>query len=357
MPLHALLTSIRLARPSTLRHRFQIHRPPPQEPRHRSTKRPSPADLSQTFLLHSRPSATKVIYLDFNGHTTTGTSWNTAYSKTSIVTPEYSVDNVAGFSNTELGNIQDIWARVVEDYAPFDVDVTTEEPSLENLRNTGGADTRWGMRVAIGGSYSDWFGSSAGGVAYLTSFTWNSDTPCFVFENNTANGDPKSTAEAISHEVGHTLGLNHDGRNSPSEGYYTGHGTGATGWAPIMGVGYYQELVQWSKGEYTSANNKEDDLQTITTNNGFDYRADDYGNTSGTAYALTGLSTTPTTIAGVVEPQHRCRRVQLQHPRYPEGDHFARGHQSESRRAGGDLELEWSGPLHEQSNRCPECVV
>jgi hypothetical protein len=262
---------------------------------------PSPAELSQTFLLHSRPSATKVIYLDFNGHTTTGTSWNTAYSKTSIVTPEYSIDNVAGFSNAELGNIQDIWARVVEDFAPFDVDVTTEEPSLENLRNSGGADTRWGIRVAIGGSYSDWFGASAGGVAYLTSFAWDSDTPCFVFENNVSNGDPKATAECISHEVGHTLGLNHDGRNSPSEGYYGGHGTGATGWAPIMGVGYYKELVQWSKGEYTSANNKEDDLQIITTNNGFDYRADDYGNTSGTAYALTGLGATPTTMAGVIE--------------------------------------------------------
>ena len=262
---------------------------------------PSPADLSQTFLLHSRPSASKVIYLDFNGHTTTGTAWNSYVNKTSIVTPAYSVDSVAGFSDTELRNIQEIWARVVEDFAPFDVNVTTEEPTIDDLRNTGGADTRWGMRVAIGGSYGDWFGSSAGGVAYLTSFTWDSDTPCFVFENNTANGDPKSTAEATSHEVGHTLGLTHDGRNSPSEGYYTGHGTGATGWAPIMGVGYSRELVQWSKGEYTSANNKEDDLQIITTNNGFDYRADDYGNTTGAAYALTGLGATPTTLAGVVE--------------------------------------------------------
>jgi len=262
---------------------------------------PSAAELSQTFLLHSRPSATKVIYLDFNGHTTTGTSWNSYAKKTSIVTPEYSVDSVAGFSDTELRNIQEIWARVVEDFAPFDVDVTTAEPAIDDLRNSGGADIRWGMRVAVGGSYGDWFGSSAGGVALLGSFTWNSDTPCFIFADNTANGDPKSTAEAISHEVGHTLGLDHDGRNSPSEGYYTGHGTGATGWAPIMGVGYYQELVQWSKGEYTSANNKEDDLQIITTNNGFTYRTDDYGNTSGTAYALTGLGTTATTMAGVVE--------------------------------------------------------
>ena len=31
--------------------------------------------VDQTFFLHSRPSATKKIYLDFTGHTTTGTSW------------------------------------------------------------------------------------------------------------------------------------------------------------------------------------------------------------------------------------------------------------------------------------------
>eukprot|EP01032_Pedospumella_encystans_P002174 gene2174-2548_t len=36
-----------------------------------------PAD--QTFLLHSRKSSKRKIYLDFNGHTTTGTAWNTSY--------------------------------------------------------------------------------------------------------------------------------------------------------------------------------------------------------------------------------------------------------------------------------------
>ena len=35
-------------------------------------------------------------------------------------------------------------------------------------------------------------------------------------------------------------------------------------WAPIMGVGYYRNVTQWSKGEYSNANNTEDDLQKIT---------------------------------------------------------------------------------------------
>lgn len=33
------------------------------------------APLADTSTLHSRPNATKLIYLDFNGHTTSGTSW------------------------------------------------------------------------------------------------------------------------------------------------------------------------------------------------------------------------------------------------------------------------------------------
>lgn len=43
---------------------------------------PQAADfpLGNTFFLSSRPSATKTIYLDFNGHTTSGTQWNSQYN-------------------------------------------------------------------------------------------------------------------------------------------------------------------------------------------------------------------------------------------------------------------------------------
>jgi len=95
----------------------------------------------------------------------------------------------------------------------------------------------------------------------------------------------KCGAEAASHEAGHNLGLHHDGTST--QGYYTGHGSGATGWAPIMGVGYYQSLVQWSKGEYPGANNKEDDY-AVMASNGLAARADDHGNTTGTASRIAG---------------------------------------------------------------------
>ena len=250
--------------------------------------------LENTFLLHSNPSASKTIYLDFDGHLTSGTNWNALYNLgQDFVTPAYSFEGDSSFSDAELTRMQYMWERVVEDYLPFDVDVTTEDPGVAALVNSGGSDTEWGTRVVIGGSSFDWLDRSAGGIAYLNSFTWNSDTPCFVFPEQLGGGHEKYTAEATSHEAGHTLNLRHDGTSSVE--YYQGHGDGPTGWAPIMGNGYYQELTQWSKGEYTGANNFEDDLALIAAGNGFGYRADDHGDTLGTA---SSLDVTDTLVSG-----------------------------------------------------------
>ena len=68
-----------------------------------------------------------------------------------------------------FGHLQvSIWRSVAEDFAPFNVDVTTEDPGVEALRKFGTGDTQWGVRVVIGGSSSDWYNGKAGGVAYLT---------------------------------------------------------------------------------------------------------------------------------------------------------------------------------------------
>ena len=100
-----------------------------------------------------------------------------------------------------------------------------------------------------------------------------------------ANNDTKDIAEAASHEVGHNFGLSHDGNSASTSGcsslgYYCGHAM----WAPIMGVGYQKPVVQWSKGEYTNANNTQDDL-TVIANGGAPVVADEAGDTVGTAAA------------------------------------------------------------------------
>jgi hypothetical protein len=99
-------------------------------------------------------------------------------------------------------------------------------------------------------------------------------------------------AEAASHEAGHNLGLSHNGWSVGAR--YQGHGSGATGWAPIMGVGYYKELVQWSKGEYTPANNAEDDFAVIGLYGG-PLRRDDHADTDATATLLKAIPSGPQT--------------------------------------------------------------
>ncbi len=230
-----------------MRNALDIGEIPPLEPQ--DVPDIVPPYNSGIISLQSLPGAAGVLYIDYRGGYTP--TWGgIAYEKPSA-------------SNAQ---IKDVWKRVAEDYMPFNVNVTTDirvyESAPENSR----------QRVIV--TPTKTAAPTAGGVAYMNSWNWTGDTPCWAFY---ATG--KSAAEVISHEAGHTLTLGHDGRIDPyNEGYFGGHGSGATGWAPIMGVGYYKPVAQWSKGEYAYANNAEDDLAKITANNNrVDYRPDDTG--------------------------------------------------------------------------------
>ena len=237
--------------------------------------------LTETFKLHSRPGAKRILFLDFDGHLISGTGWNTSYNGgRDIIAPPWDIDGSPGtFGDVERTRIQQIWQRVAEDYAPFDVDVTTELTSESQITRSSSADEYYGTRVLIS-PISSYVGNY-GGVAYIGVYDDVGDAykPALVFPENLANGE-KYIAEAVSHEAGHNLGLNHDG--TASAGYYEGQGTGTAGWAPIMGAGYYKNLTQWSKGEYSGANNKQDDLAVMQTY-GLPARADDHGGTAATA--------------------------------------------------------------------------
>lgn len=211
-------------------------------------------DLSETLRLHSRPGAPRTIFIDVDGHVTSASAWNTLAGDT-IVSEPFDMDgDPSRFSVIERTVIRSVWQRVAEDYAPFDVDVTTEDPGLAALSSSSDRDTAFGVRVIV--TSSNWYASGVGGLAYVGSF--DDSTPAFVFSSSLGNVD-RYVAEAVTHETGHTLGLRHDG--TATAGYYTGH----RGWAPIMGVGYHADLVQWSAGEYAGANNTEDDIAIIST--------------------------------------------------------------------------------------------
>jgi Bacterial pre-peptidase C-terminal domain len=247
----------------------------------------TPAVQANAFKMHSKTGASKTIYLDFDGYVATGTAWS---QSTPITAPAFDLNgNPAIFDDNERSNIINIWNRVAEDYSPFDVDVTTEEPPAEAILRSSTTDNIYGGRVVI--TKKGTINCSCGGVAYVGVVSRVNNTllqPAWVFQESLANNE-KYIAEAISHEAGHTLGLIHDG--SASTGYYGGHGSGSTGWASIMGVGYYKEVTQWSNGVYPGANNQQDDL-AVFASNGFIPRTDDVGNIFATAIELANNSGT-----------------------------------------------------------------
>jgi hypothetical protein len=248
----------------------------------------------------SLPGANHTIYLDFNGHVTTGTTWNSGYYKTATITsPAWSLDgDRLNFSDAELATIQRVWQRVVEDFKPFEVNVTTVEPAINDLRKGEvSGDTKWGVRAVVTIETTT-TRCGCGGIAYIGSFNDLVDEPVFVY-----NASESGVAEAISHEVGHSLYLAHDGTrgadgiagNADDVEYYAGHGSGATSWAPIMGNSYNRNVTTWDRGEYYNTNNGTssanysngpDDLAVITTRNGFGYLTDDFGGTLATASPL-----------------------------------------------------------------------
>ena len=248
----------------------------------------APFPYAQTFLLNSRPGSNRTILLDFDGFTmASGNYWG----NTGTVGGWDADGNTAAFGTAEQDVIQSIWQRVSEDYAMFDVNVTTQDPGTAAIDRTSSSDSVYGTRAVFTSDAAVWAArcnSGCGGIAYLSVFSVSGVheryQPAFVFPSGLGPNNDKFMAEAASHEVGHNLGLNHDGNSA--QGYDTGHDP----WAPIMGVGYYQPIVQWSKGEYANSNNTEDDF-VVMQNNGLVLRSDDHGNSTATATVLGGTNT------------------------------------------------------------------
>ena len=262
---------------------------PPAPPVLRSRRDPIPTravpDPSSALTLHSRPGSRRVVYLDFDGQMISGTGWNTKTAGACYADPYNTDANPAAFSTAELTAIAGVWARVTEDYASMDVDVTTADPGVDAITRSSPEDIRYGTRVVVTRSlspcpngkslYASLCASGCGGMAYVGVFDQTSNhahyQPAFVFQNGVGGGQ-KNVAEVSSHEAGHNVGLSHDG--TAASGYYSGHGS----WAPIMGVGYYRAITQWSKGEYAGANQTQDDFAVMRTNGALPL-TDDYPET------------------------------------------------------------------------------
>lgn len=219
--------------------------------------------------LNSNPGAAVTIYLDFNGNYEA--NW---WFYSNITTPAFDFDgDNTTFSDAEFERIERIWKRVSEDYSPFNVNVTTvEPPSFGNGQ---------ALRVAIGGSSADWYepqgGLPAGGLAYVGSFTSSVPNVVYVFSST------ETSAEIISHETGHAFGLSHQKSYDLNNNFAAEYNPGGGGWAPIMGLSYYEPVTTWYNGK-SGSTTFQNDMQVIA--NVVGYRIDDHGNTTGNATLL-----------------------------------------------------------------------
>lgn len=244
--------------------------------------------------LNSRPEAAAVLYLDFDGETVTSVYWN-AGATINALAPSFSTSD----------RIIKIWQEVSKDYAPFNINVTTVLAKYES------AEQQRRMRVII--TPTNFYDPRTGGVAYRGSFRLSGTVPCWVF-NGASDLDVESNshmcAMSISHELGHTFGLRHDGLlpATPDDGatsaptkepYYKGHVTPLGGWGPIMGAPFDKPIVQWSQDSYQGlhfsdptdlnyyqGNNPEDDVSIIAGNVGVGAATDDYANTADQAVEI-----------------------------------------------------------------------
>lgn len=164
-----------------------------------------------------------VVLLDFDGAVVENTSWN--YFGT-LIFPGAGVSNTqyyVDFCNSK--------------YSRYNIRFTTSQYEFDTASR--------GVRCIVT-TYWEWY-AQAGGVAFIGSFP-DKNTPCFVFSSLLLY-NPKHIAEAICHEVGHTLGLRHQCKCLNGviiEQYSTGYDGGIT--APVMGYSYYVQTSIWTIG-------------------------------------------------------------------------------------------------------------
>jgi hypothetical protein len=197
----------------------------------------------------SNPGAAAKLYLDFNSHHED--SWG---DFTNIDASAFDIDgDQTTFSAIELNYIESIWRFVAEDYAPFDIDVTTVIPDA--------FDNGVALRVVIGGD-GFWTGGANGGISYMDAFTSDIPNVVWVFPDHLDRGNPRLVGESISHEAGHAFGLHHQSLYDDDGDKIEEYNPGNVLRAPIMGDSYAAERGVWWTGP-SSEGGIQDDVAVL----------------------------------------------------------------------------------------------
>ncbi|HVY75859.1 MAG TPA: hypothetical protein VG890_13565 [Puia sp.] len=185
---------------------------------------------AQTPILNSYPAAAATVYLDFNGGVVDGSLWN-EHGKI--------VAEPAGLAPTTIAWIH---KKIAAHFTLFNLNITTDPAVYER------APVHQRIRI-IFTPEGDWWGP-APGVSAIGSFAWGDDTPAWVFLNY-LSGNPDYIAASATHQIGHTLGLQHqsvyDSYGIMISELSGGENNVLSNEAPLMGIPFYK-TASWSSG-------------------------------------------------------------------------------------------------------------
>src|SRR5450755_538993 len=199
--------------------------------------------FAQVPVLNSYSPAPATVYLDFDGAEVDGTLWN-EHGKI-----------LAEPSGLSPASITWIHKMIGEHFKLFNLNITTDPAVYER------APVQQRTRIIFTPDGS-WYGPVTG-VSAIGSFVWGDDTPAWVFMN-ALSGNSAFIAAAVTHQIGHTLGLQH-------QSVYDSYGimiTELSGGennifsdeAPLMGIPFYKQ-ADWKNGHPSTG---AEDIQSDT---------------------------------------------------------------------------------------------
>ena len=221
--------------------------------------------FAQTPLLNSYSPAAATVYLDFDGTVVEGTLWNG--------------DGKIIAEPSGLGAATITWIhKIISDHFKlFNLNITTDRAVYER------APVRQRIHVIIT-TEGSWYGPVTG-ISAVGSFTWGNDTPAWVFIHALSN-NPSYIAAAATHQIGHTLGLQHQSEYDSYGVMITELSGGETNIfsneAPLMGIPFYK-TADWRNGHPSTgvSDIQSDTAQIAGAPNNIGYRKNSGNNVLG----------------------------------------------------------------------------
>ncbi len=240
-----------------------------------------PSDSAESYVSPLSASGSYTLFLDFDGATVysrTGDFW---LGSTSVTVPAYSLGSF-GWAGREQESIAYITDFVVEDYAAYNVNVTTTEP-------TSGEYTT----IYVGGGNS-WFQPHTGVIGVATYDIGNRDASNYGFAftdelsiyqsycGGSLQNFSEYVANLITHEAGHTFGANHVDDPTATMNPY---------------LALHPRRTMFGAGPIPNSSQSQDTQSQLGGNLGYGHGPDDYGDDGDSASTVSES----TVVSGLLE--------------------------------------------------------